>query len=245
MAETKNTSAKRGRPAKTKEEVVEKAKTVDVEPQTVQTQTQQDGVDIAELMAMLKEVKATNDALKQELDEVKAQPQPQTLVMSSTPDSFNGKKIKCINLMHNPINISTDVNGTGRVYSFEKYGQSRLIKFDDLSDIVASYPNTMEKGLVYICNPEVVAVLGLDEEYENIYTKEMIDEVAYLRRESDVDLFIGMDEVLQESTAIEMARLINKNEKIDLNYLARIKEETGYDIAGLADEIKKETTLKQ
>ena len=73
--------------------------------------------------------------------------------------------------MRNPLNISTEPNGGGRTYSFKNYGDSRLIKFDDLSDIVASYPYTMEHGLAYICDKETVKELGLEEEYSKLLIK--------------------------------------------------------------------------
>ena len=110
--------------------------------------------------------------------------------------------------------------------------------FDDIADIVASYPNTMEGGLCYICDPKAVEALGLSEEYKNIYNKEIMDRIVWLREESDVDLFIGMDKNLQESTSIEIAKLINSNERMDYNYLRRIKDECGIDIEGIAKELK-------
>ena len=80
---------------------------------------------------------------------------PQTVVVNNDNNSIRGKKVKVVNLMQNPLNLSTEPNGMGRIFTFNKYGDSKLIKFDDLADIVASYPYTMEHGLAYICDKEV------------------------------------------------------------------------------------------
>ena len=113
-----------------------------------------------------------------------------------------------------------------------------MIKYDDLSDIVSSYPYTMENGIIYICDRDVVEALGLSDEYEHLYTKEIMDRVVYLREQSDVDIFIGMEKHMQESTAVEIAKLMNLNERMDYNYLREIKEKTGIDIEQIAKDLK-------
>lgn len=188
---------------------------------------------------MMKQMQEQMKAMQEQIENTKTEP-----IVIKQENGLGGRKIKCINLMHNPVNISTEPNGGGRVYTFDKYGESRLIKFDELSDIVASYPNTMESGCVYICSPEVVETFGLTDTYENLYTKEMLDELVYLRRESDVDLFLGMNKAMQESNVLEIARLLSQNEFMDRNFLARIKKESGYDIEKLAEDISAENKKK-
>ena len=95
----------------------------------------------------------------------------------------------------------------------------------------------MEKGFLYIANPQAVEELGLSEDYGGIHTKEILDELVYLRRDMDVDVFNSMPKDLQESTALEIARLINANEAIDWNRLRKIKESTGIDIEDIAKNI--------
>ena len=43
---------------------------------------------------------------------------------------------------------------------------------------------------------------------------------------------------MQESTAVEIAKLMNANERMDYNYLREIKEKTGLDIEEIAKELK-------
>lgn len=147
--------------------------------------------------------------------------------------------------MRNPINVSTEPDGQGRVFTFENYGDSKLISFDNLSDIVSSYPYTMENGFIYIANKEAVDKLDLTDAYTNIYDKETMDKIALLREETDVDLFIGMEENLRESVAIEIARNILANETIDYNHLKRIEKEVGINIEQIAKDIEEEKSLNK
>ena len=218
-----DTKAKRGRPPKS-------VTTPKVEEKKIENS--QDEL-IKQLMAQIEEQNKKMAEMQSQINN-----QPQTTIIQQSNNGLSGKKVKVVNLMHNPLNISTEPNGMGRVYTFRDYGDSRLIKYDDLADIVAAYPYTMEHGLAYICDKEVVEELGLSDEYAKLFDKERMDKVVWLREESDLDLFLGMDINLQESAAKRIAELINANERMDYNYLRTIKEKTGIDIEEIARELK-------
>ena len=220
MAETK----RRGRPPKseTTPKKVEEKKTDDSQEELIK-----------KLMAQLEEQNAKMAEMQKQIDN-----KSQTVVVNADNNAIRGKKVKVVNLMQNPLNLSTEPNGMGRIFTFNKYGDSKLIKFDDLADIVASYPYTMEHGLAYICDKEVVEELGLSDDYAKLFDKERMDKVVKLREESDLDLFLGMDINLQESAARRIAELINANERMDYNYLRTIKEKTGIDIEAIAKELR-------
>ena len=159
---------------------------------------------------------------------------PQVQVVKDVGSS--GKKVKVMSLIHNPINVSTDVNGGGRVKSFHKYGDVRTIKFDDLSDIVSAYPNTFNKGYLYIMDNDVVSELGLTDEYSStVYSKEQVDNIVNLTDETAVNLFMGMDKDLRDSTAKAIARNLKNGKNYDYNLIHMIKTETGIDIQSIAD----------
>ena len=222
MAEAK---VKRGRPPKssTAPKKTEEKKIED---------NSQDDI-IKKLMAQIEE---QNKKMAEMQEQIKNQPKVPTIIQQ-TNNGLGGKKVKVVNLMHNTLNIATEPKGMGRVYTFKEYGDSRLIKYDDLADIVAAYPRTMESGFAYICDKEVVEALGLADDYQKLFDKETMDKVIKLREESDLELFLGMDVKLQESTAQKIAERLNANEAIDYNYIKQIKDKTGIDIEAIAKEL--------
>lgn len=227
--------------AETTKKTTSRTKKTTVEP-TNTTETNSTTADTNDIIAQLKaQIEAQNKQMAELQEQINAK---QSVIIQSTneTDKFATKKIKCINLMHNPVNISTEANGSGKVYTFEKYGDTRLIRFDEIADIVSAYPNTMEKGYIYIANKEAVEALGLTEDYEKVYDKETMDKLIMLREEVDLELFLGLDDNLMESAVVEVAKRINTNEQIDYNYLARIKAETKYDILTIAEDLKKVKT---
>ena len=221
MAENK---AKRGRPPKsaTTSKIVEENKTEN---------NSQDEL-IKQLMAQIEEQNKKMAEMQSQINQ-----QPQTTIIQQD-NRLNSKKVKVVNLMHNTLNVSTEPKGMGRVYTFKEYGDVRFIKYDDLVDIVSAYPKTMESGLAYICDKEVVDNLGLTDDYQKLFNKETMDRVIKLKDASDLELFLGMDIKLQESTAHKIAERINANEKVDYNYLRTIKEKTGIDIEAIANDLK-------
>jgi len=224
-----------GRPStKTKVEETKDIKAKEVENVTSEGNTselEKAKVDNLAMAEMLKQMQAEMLKMKEQMDS-----KPNVVVAQDR--GLTGKKIKCMNLMNNPLNISTEPDGRGRVYSFSKYGEFKMIKYDDLVDIVSSYPNTTEKGLFFICNKEAVEELGLTEDYEHIYSKEVLDELIYLRRDSDTDLFLCMSKEMQSTTATRIAELFNANETMDFNRIKKIKDETSFDIENIAKELK-------
>lgn len=193
-----------------------------------------------EILKLMKEIKAENEQLRKENEEIKNQ----SVVVSNIPTN-GSKKVKCVNLLHNPLNVSTEPDGQGRVYTFDGYGKYRRIKFNDLADIVACYPNTMENGYLYICDAQVVEELGLSEDYENVYTEQMVNTVCEMQTENAVNMFMGMPPSLQESTAIAIAKNINDGKKVDLNCVAKVKLECGVDIVEIAENLAQENTVKE
>ena len=163
--------------------------------------------------------------------------QPQVTVVNKS-DKRPNTKLKCINLYHGHLNVSTLPDGGGRVYEFKEYGQVQYIKYDDMLDIISSYPNTMASGLLYIADKEFCEEQGIYDDISNVYTKEMIDKIVYLRDDVDVELLKGMSKPMLESTVMEIARLYNANEAMEPNKLAEIKRDLGYDIVEIAKDIK-------
>lgn len=220
LATEKPTTKKEKTTAKTeKTEKVEKpTKTVDAEKEDLKEQNKQ-------MAEMLKQMQAQIEQLKAESNKVQ--------VIQTVGSS--GKKVKVINLTHCPVSVSTEGDGQGIVKTFNKYGDVLTIKFDVLSDMVANYQNTFSRGYLRILDKDVVDELSLTDEYEELYTKEMIDEIINLQTDGAVDLFINMDDTLRETTARTIAMNLKNGQVYDFNRLHRIEKETGINIEKLSE----------
>jgi len=219
LATEKPTTKKEKATTKTeKTEKVAEHETVDAEKEGLKEQNKQ-------MAEMLKQMQAQIEQLKAESNKVQ--------VIQTVGSS--GKKVKVINLAHCPVSVSTEGDGQGIVKTFNKYGDVLTIKFDVLSDMVANYQNTFSRGYLRILDKDVVDELSLTDEYEELYTKEMIDEIINLQTDGSVDLFINMDDTLRETTARTIAMNLKNGQVYDFNRLHRIEKETGIDIEQLSE----------
>lgn len=219
LATEKPTTKKEKTTTKTaKTEKVAEPKTVDAEKEDLKKQNEQ-------MAEMLKQMQAQIEQLKAESNKVQ--------VIQTVGSS--GKKVKVINLAHCPVSVSTEGDGQGIVKTFNKYGDVLTIKFDVLSDMVANYQNTFSRGYLRILDKDVVDELSLTDEYEELYTKEMIDEIINLQTDGAVDLFINMDDTLRETTARTIAMNLKNGQVYDFNRLHRIEKETGINIEKLSE----------
>lgn len=188
---------------------------------------------IAQLMKQIEEQNKKMAELQAQICEKQAQP-----IVSQEKDDYETKKIKVINLLNHPLILSTEAYGRGKKFAFEKFGDSRLIRYDDLYEILTSCSKAIRNGYCYIADAKAVEMLDLEEEYKTIVAPDVMKMMPYLREEYLVDIFVTMDDKLKESYAYEIAKKLNNNERIDLNYLGRIKEEAGIDIQEIARDLK-------
>ena len=129
---------------------------------------------LEEMQKQITDLKAENTALKQsdnkEEEEV---------------EEINGDtEIMVISQTIGSLAISTEGNGIGNVYRFEKFGDVQDIPFSDLKDIVKNKPRFAKEGAYYIANKEAVKKLRLTREYEHIIHSDLFSHL--LDEKSDV-----------------------------------------------------------
>ncbi len=227
-----------GRPKKIIEEVetneVEAVAEKEISDVAIKTDAE---IKLEEAMAMMAKMSAKMEEMQKKIDDSQSN-QP---IVIKQERGIGAKKIKCINLRHGALNVATAEWGKGKVYEFNGYGDSKMINGDHLYMICEAYPNTINSGLLYIADSDFIEEIGLSELYEqNVYNKETIDKISLMRTPTDLDMYLSMNDIFKENIAGEIARNIASGETVDMNYLTKIKQETGHDIFKVAEEIKEE-----
>ena len=200
-----------------------------------------------ETEAINKELEAKNQELEEQkkvtndLMAMVAQLQSQMAELKSNKaeekkNSLAGKRIKLVSLFNGIVNIGTRVDGGGITKTFNKYGATVLVRFEDLEEMTMAYPNTFKEGLVYILDKDAVKELGLEEDYERINTKENIDKMLKLEDESVIDMFRQTETFMRNTLLDAVADRMAKGEKVDQNIVMELKKEFGVDLNALAEE---------
>jgi hypothetical protein len=146
--------------------------------------------------------------------------------------------IKVMSLLGWRLNLCTREKGQGKVYRFDNLFQVKKIIYSDLVDIMEVNQEFLKAGYFLILNPKVIRIHGLDDVYENILTKEKIEQILAGSDES-VALYASANEKQQ---AVIVDLLINKVARepnaVDLNIIDKMTRASGVNIAQKAEEAR-------
>lgn len=203
-----------GRPKKDATKVVAQ---IDVSNEVVQDVTQELLKKFEELQQQLTELKAENEALKNNKQIV-------------TEDELNGDtEITVISQTIGKLVISTEGNGLGNVYRFEKFGEIQDIPFADLKEIVKHKPRFAKEGLYYIANAEAVKKLRLEKEYEHIVNNKIFAHILDEQSDVVIKAYKNAPKLQQEQIVSMIEERLKDGKSVDGNILIEIGKLSGKD----------------
>ena len=202
--------------ARPKKDATKEVAQLDVSEKVVTDVTQELLKKLEEMEKQIQELKSENQALKNDTEE--------------TIEELNGDtEIEVISQFVGTLALSTDGNGMGTVYRFEKFGEVQDIPFSDLKDIVKNKPSFAKEGLFYISNKEAVKKLRLTKEYEHIVNSDIF---AHLLDEKSVVIIKAYENApsLQKEQIVSMIdERLARNQEVDGNVLVKIGKLCGKD----------------
>ena len=147
-------------------------------------------------------------------------------------------RIKVVSLFDGVLILVAGSYGNGKPYRFEKFGEMKNIVYSDLAEILHYQFGFAEKGLLYICNDNVVSNHGLTDAYQKLLSKEIIDNLLDYNRQDMDELFKNSTEMQKEQVASILARKIANEEDIDLNKVNALSKLYGKNIVDMAEDYK-------
>jgi hypothetical protein len=151
------------------------------------------------------------------------------------------KYITVISLCSGQLNLSTLPGGKGKVFSFQKFGESKRIMYQNLVDIIEVSPRFLNDGFYYIADKKVIRKHGLNSVYDNLLTKEMIENIftKAMAEEKASEVYKSANKQ-QQSVIIDLIvrKLMLDDTNIDMNMVAIISKVSGVDIQKKVDDEK-------
>jgi hypothetical protein len=201
--------------------------------------TQEESSEIEILRKELKE-------LKNQLDLLASNKKVKTDAKEGGSDSY----VKVMSLTPHLLNLSTEGNGKGKIFTFHKFGEVKKILYHDLVDILSANQKFHEQGLFYIMSKDVIDEHGFEDMYEKILTKDAILKIINGENQTDaVNIFSSATEKQQDFVCEMFIQKIFDGENVDLNLVDRLsrvmqKRIKDYDIRKKAEEAKAYSELK-
>ena len=144
------------------------------------------------------------------------------------------RTVKVVSLLPNVYNLATQPLGKGKLYQFKSFGDSHMIKFSDMQDILALYLNQFEKGYAVLTNKQDYEDLGIGYIYDEVMSKEKVEKLIKLENENAVDTILDMEEDMQEKIIGAIANKIAEGYSYDYNKIKKL-EDAGLEINELVE----------
>jgi hypothetical protein len=149
------------------------------------------------------------------------------------------KYIKVISLTPGQLNLSTLPGGKGKTVSFESFGQQKRILYSTLVDIMDTSPGFLERGNYYIADKLVTRKHGLNDIYDKLLSKEVIDNIlSKSMSDEDTAILYKSANKTQQATIIDLiVHKLMSGTDVDMNMVGNISKISGIDImARIKDE---------
>jgi hypothetical protein len=165
----------------------------------------------------------------------KAKIMEQSIIDNENDDEIeisSQKYIKVISLTSGQLNLSTIPGGKGKTITFDNFGQQKRILYSSLVDMMDAAPGFLERGNYYIADKLVIRKHGLNEIYDKLLTKEVIESIlSKSMSDDDTATLYKSANKTQQSVIIDLItnRIMNGTE-IDMNMVSNISKISGIDI---------------
>lgn len=206
--------------ARPKKDATKVVAQIDVSKEVVQNTTQELLKKFEELQKQLTELKAENNALK---DNIQVEDNDNTEELTSDTD------ITVISQTVGKLVISTEGNGVGTVYRFEEFGEVQDIPFGDLKDIVKNKPRFAKEGAYFICNPQAVKKLRLGNQYKNLIDDKTFVNLFDKDAKTIIALYESAPKMQQEQVVSLIQDRLDNGLEVDGNVLIKIGQLCGRD----------------
>lgn len=148
------------------------------------------------------------------------------------------KRIKVISLYDGLLILVAGQYNQGKPYRFTKYGETKNIVYSELAEILHYQNSFAEKGYFYICDDNVVSYHGLYDAYQNILSKDVIDNLLNYDKKEIIELFKRSTKNQQEEISSLIAKKIANDEEVDLNKIKILSDIANIDIVQIANDYK-------
>ena len=212
--------------ARPKKDATKVVAQIDVSNEVVQDVTQELLKKFEELQKQLAELKAENDSLKDK------QVEDKELEEELTADT----DIMVVSQYMGKLVISTEGNGIGTVYRFEKFGDIHDIPFGDLKLIVKNNSKFAKQGVFYIANENVVKKLRLNRDYETIVTNKLFSHLLDEKADVIIKAYENAPRLQQKQIVAMIEERLANNKEVDGNVLVKIGKLCGRDFLRVTED---------
>lgn len=144
----------------------------------------------------------------------------------------NGERdINFISLCNHILNLSTEPNGGGVVYTFYAFGEEQPIPYSDARKIIKNNKSFIRGGKCYITDDEIIKAEHLTTDYKKILNKDELLELLFADRNKFKNIFDAMTDMQKDIFKdVVVDKLSEDKSSVDMNIVQYINESLDIDI---------------
>ena len=150
------------------------------------------------------------------------------LLMKQTANSSvssRDRDIVFISLCNHTLNLSTEPNGGGVIYTFTEFGEEQSIPYSEARKIIKNNKSFIKGGKCYIADDEIVKAEHLTNDYKKILSKDALLELLSTERTKFHSIFDAMTMTQKEIFRdVVIERLMKDKHSVDMNIVQYIND---------------------
>ena len=155
---------------------------------------------------------------------------------NSTSVSSMDRDVTFISLCSHILNLSTEPNGGGTIYTFREFGEEQSIPYADARSIIRSNRSFITGGKCYIADDELIKAERLTESYKKVLSKDSLLELLSAERTKFPAIFDAMTPIQKEAFKdIVVNKLAKDENSVDMNIVQYINKSLNIDILASID----------
>jgi hypothetical protein len=147
--------------------------------------------------------------------------------------------VRVTSLYHGGLNLK----GINRDIRFDRFGQSKNIRFEDVEEIASRNESFLKNGFFFIHDDRVLRLLYIEHEtYDKLIEPEVLKNVFTLPTDEIEELYKNTTPDLRKAMLYTFAEWINKNDPfyLDKNKIDAINNVSGENVIEIAKMLKEE-----
>ena len=184
--------------------------------------------DIKEMMKQMQALMKENKEIKVQMEQLQNKKAPAETVQNH--QATIDREVSFVSLYPGLLNLSTEGNGQGQVYTFEEFGQIHKIPYSEAKLILKNQSHVAKDGYFYVYDAELIKSSQLTTAYKIILDQNGFENLFTGSQETFKKIFNGIPKAQQESFADLIALKLYNKEYIDMNIVAEVGNITKRDL---------------
>lgn len=152
-------------------------------------------------------------------------------VNGTVSNNSGDRDVSFISLCNHILNLSTEPNGGGVIYTFNEFGEEQSIPYSDARRIIKNNKSFIKGGKCYIADDEIIATEHLTNDYKKILSKDDILNLLSYDRNKFQSIFNAMTLTQKEIFRdVVVERLSKDKNSVDMNIVQYLNDSLGIDI---------------